>query len=144
LWLRSLGSVSSRPLEGTDGASCPFWSPNGTQIVFAAIAKKVTDLFRMSVKGGKAELLLETDQPKAATDWSTDGRFLLYRCVDRKTGWDIWALPMDRGGSPGARVQVVRTNFDETNGHAHGLDGLWGMYQWLHRDPKGRNETGVW
>jgi predicted dithiol-disulfide oxidoreductase (DUF899 family) len=27
---------------------------------------------------------------------------------------------------------------------ARGVDGLWGMYQWLDRAPKGRNETGVW
>ena len=27
---------------------------------------------------------------------------------------------------------------------ARGLDGLWGMYQWLDRAPKGRNETGPW
>ena len=28
--------------------------------------------------------------------------------------------------------------------YARGLDGLWGVYQWLDRAPKGRNETGVW
>jgi predicted dithiol-disulfide oxidoreductase (DUF899 family) len=28
--------------------------------------------------------------------------------------------------------------------YARGLDGLWGIYQWLDRAPKGRNETGVW
>ena len=28
--------------------------------------------------------------------------------------------------------------------YARGLDGLWGMYQWLDRGPKGRNETGMW
>jgi predicted dithiol-disulfide oxidoreductase (DUF899 family) len=28
--------------------------------------------------------------------------------------------------------------------YARGLDGLWGMYQWLDRAPKGRNEQGVW
>ncbi len=28
--------------------------------------------------------------------------------------------------------------------YARGLDGLWGMYQWLDRAPKGRNEAGVW
>jgi predicted dithiol-disulfide oxidoreductase (DUF899 family) len=28
--------------------------------------------------------------------------------------------------------------------YARGLDGLWGMYQWLDRAPKGRNETGIW
>ena len=28
--------------------------------------------------------------------------------------------------------------------YARGLDSLWGMYQWLDRAPRGRNETGVW
>ncbi|MEK1854677.1 MAG: thioredoxin family protein [Phyllobacterium sp.] len=28
--------------------------------------------------------------------------------------------------------------------YARGVDGLWGMYQWLDRAPLGRNETGVW
>ena len=28
--------------------------------------------------------------------------------------------------------------------YARGLDGLWGMYQWLDRAPRGRNESGVW
>ncbi|HKO15695.1 MAG TPA: DUF899 domain-containing protein [Gemmatimonadaceae bacterium] len=28
--------------------------------------------------------------------------------------------------------------------YARGLDGLWGMYQWLDRAPAGRNETGIW
>ena len=27
--------------------------------------------------------------------------------------------------------------------YARGLDGLWGMYQWLDRAPKGRNEAGL-
>ena len=28
--------------------------------------------------------------------------------------------------------------------YARGVDALWGMYPWLDRTPKGRNETGVW
>src|SRR4051812_149826 len=28
--------------------------------------------------------------------------------------------------------------------YARGLDALWGMYQWLDRAPKGRNEPGIW
>jgi predicted dithiol-disulfide oxidoreductase (DUF899 family) len=28
--------------------------------------------------------------------------------------------------------------------YARGLDGLWGMYQWLDRAPRGRNETDIW
>ena len=28
--------------------------------------------------------------------------------------------------------------------YQRGVDGIWGMYQWLDRAPKGRNETAVW
>jgi predicted dithiol-disulfide oxidoreductase (DUF899 family) len=28
--------------------------------------------------------------------------------------------------------------------YSRGVDGLWGMYQWLDRAPRGRNETGFW
>jgi predicted dithiol-disulfide oxidoreductase (DUF899 family) len=28
--------------------------------------------------------------------------------------------------------------------YARGVDGLWSVYQWLDRAPKGRNETGIW
>jgi predicted dithiol-disulfide oxidoreductase (DUF899 family) len=28
--------------------------------------------------------------------------------------------------------------------YGRGVDGLWGMYQWLDRAPRGRNETGPW
>ena len=30
------------------------------------------------------------------------------------------------------------------SGYARGVDGIWGMYQWLDRAPKGRNETSLW
>jgi predicted dithiol-disulfide oxidoreductase (DUF899 family) len=28
--------------------------------------------------------------------------------------------------------------------YARGIDGLWSMYQWLDRAPRGRNEEGLW
>ncbi|WHZ24702.1 MAG: hypothetical protein OJF47_003814 [Nitrospira sp.] len=28
--------------------------------------------------------------------------------------------------------------------YSRGVDAIWGMYQWLDRAPRGRNETGVW
>mgnify|MGYP003463783472 CR=1 FL=1 len=34
--------------------------------------------------------------------------------------------------------------FHSYSTYARGVDGLWGMYQWLDRAPRGRNETGVW
>ena len=36
------------------------------------------------------------------------------------------------------------TVYHTYSAYARGLDGLWGMYQWLDRAPKGRNEKGLW
>jgi Tol biopolymer transport system component len=130
----ALSRFTSEEVRGARlGGVRPVWSPDGTQIVFAAIEKKVTDLFRRPVAGGDAVLILETDQPKAATDWSTDGRFIIYRSFDAKAGWDVWALPIDPSGRPSTQVQIARTNFDETNGQLS-PDTKWVAYQ--------SNETG--
>lgn len=34
--------------------------------------------------------------------------------------------------------------FHTYSAYARGLDAIWGMYHWLDRAPKGRNETGAW
>jgi predicted dithiol-disulfide oxidoreductase (DUF899 family) len=36
------------------------------------------------------------------------------------------------------------TVYHTYSAYARGLDGLWGMYQWLDRAPLGRNEVGMW
>ena len=47
---------------------------------------------------------------------------------------------------PGASAFVLEDGvvYHTYSTYARGLDGLWGMYQWLDRAPKGRNEQGVW
>ena len=47
---------------------------------------------------------------------------------------------------PGMRAFVLEDGvvYHTYSTYARGLDGLWGMYQWLDRAPRGRNETGVW
>jgi predicted dithiol-disulfide oxidoreductase (DUF899 family) len=47
---------------------------------------------------------------------------------------------------PGMSAFVLEDNvvYHTYSTYARGIDGLWGMYQWLDRAPKGRNETGVW
>lgn len=47
---------------------------------------------------------------------------------------------------PGMSAFVLRDGvvYHTYSTYARGLDGLWGMYQWLDRAPKGRNETGIW
>jgi predicted dithiol-disulfide oxidoreductase (DUF899 family) len=47
---------------------------------------------------------------------------------------------------PGVSAFVVEDGvvYHTYSAYARGLDGLWGMYQWLDRAPLGRNETGSW
>jgi len=47
---------------------------------------------------------------------------------------------------PGMSAFVIEDGivYHTYSAYARGLDALWGMYQWLDRAPKGRNETGVW
>jgi predicted dithiol-disulfide oxidoreductase (DUF899 family) len=47
---------------------------------------------------------------------------------------------------PGVSAFVLESGvvYHTYSAYARGLDGLWGMYQWLDRAPKGRNETDAW
>jgi len=47
---------------------------------------------------------------------------------------------------PGMSSFVLKDGavFHAYSTYARGLDGLWGMYQWLDRAPLGRNEQGIW
>jgi predicted dithiol-disulfide oxidoreductase (DUF899 family) len=47
---------------------------------------------------------------------------------------------------PGVSAFVLQDGvvYHTYSSYARGLDSLWGMYQWLDRAPKGRNETGFW
>jgi predicted dithiol-disulfide oxidoreductase (DUF899 family) len=47
---------------------------------------------------------------------------------------------------PGMSAFVIEDGilYHTYSAYARGLDGLWGMYQWLDRTPRGRNETGLW
>jgi predicted dithiol-disulfide oxidoreductase (DUF899 family) len=47
---------------------------------------------------------------------------------------------------PGVSAFVLEDGvvYHAYSAYARGVDGLWGMYQWLDRAPKGRNETVAW
>jgi predicted dithiol-disulfide oxidoreductase (DUF899 family) len=59
------------------------------------------------------------------------------------TGTDVATYARERPGVS-AFVLDEGTVYHTYSAYARGLDGLWGMYQWLDRAPLGRNETGVW
>jgi predicted dithiol-disulfide oxidoreductase (DUF899 family) len=63
--------------------------------------------------------------------------------VAAMAGTDVATFTRERPGmSAFAREDGIV--YHTYSAYARGLDGLWGMYQWLDRAPKGRNETGIW
>jgi predicted dithiol-disulfide oxidoreductase (DUF899 family) len=63
--------------------------------------------------------------------------------IAASTGTDVAAFTRDR---PGMSAFVIEDGlvYHTYSTYSRGLDGLWGMYQWLDRAPMGRNEKGVW
>jgi predicted dithiol-disulfide oxidoreductase (DUF899 family) len=59
------------------------------------------------------------------------------------TGTDVATYTRERPGMSAFALEdgIVYHTYST---YARGLDGLWGMYQWLDRAPEGRNETGIW
>jgi hypothetical protein len=115
----------------------PSWSPDGTRIVFDSNRSGPADIFVKSVAGGSEELLLpHSSQGKQPTDWSPDGRFVVYQQLDPKTKWDLWMLPLAGDQKP---EPVLRTESNEMNGQLS-PDGRWMAYA---SDELGRWEVYV-
>ena len=72
---------------------------------------------------GQEEALDVFSQSIVGTDWQTY----------RREGPGMSAFALQDGAV-----------YHAYSAYARGLDGLWGMYQWLDRAPRGRNEQGFW
>jgi Tol biopolymer transport system component len=112
--------------------SNPIWSPDGNRILFNSSRNGpgALDLYEQSANSapGNEQLILRTSQAKLATDWSRDGRFVLYQSVDPRSRNDIWVLPMDGNGKPGTQRPVIHGDADERDGQ-FSPNGEWIAYE---------------
>src|SRR5262245_25245502 len=127
LWLCDVsGSNAERFTFDQAGDFNPIWAPNG-RIVWASDRDVITNLYQKSASGaGEETLLLKSDSPKAPTDWSRDGRVIIYRQTDPKMKPHIWVLPMTGGGER-EPFPLVQTEARETAGTLS-PDGRWLAY----------------
>jgi Tol biopolymer transport system component len=116
----------------------PVWSPRGDRIVYASPVDGVFHLMEKALDGTPAHSLLETPQSKQATDWSRDGRYLLFRTIAfaPNVDIDIWALSLEGDRKP---FPVVRTPFEERDAQ-FSPDGQWIAY---HSNESGQHEVYV-
>lgn len=125
--------------HAADKATNAVWSPDGSKVVFSANSLGSVDLFWKDIlSSGPPELLLKTDNPNYVTDWSRDGRYVLFTELDPKTQADIWYLTMENGGTTNgmqaaAPVPFLRTEFLESTAQLS-PDSKWISYL--------SNETG--
>ena len=92
VWLHDLlRDVTSR--FTFNGGTSPVWSPDGAWIVFL----RPDGLYAKTSDGSGSEQRIYSSANDAgmrnATDWSSDGHYLMVGRTDARTGFDIWLLP---------------------------------------------------
>jgi Tol biopolymer transport system component len=95
IWIRDLArGVNSRFTLGAGNNFRPVWSPDGGEIVFTSDRDGSSDFYQKSTRGsGGEKLILKSDEPKSASSWTRDGRYIGYASRNQKTLSDAWALP---------------------------------------------------
>jgi serine/threonine protein kinase len=89
----------------------PVWSPDGGSIVFAGNHAGHSQIYRKSTGStAKEEVLLESSLDKFPSDWSRDGRYLIYYQIDPVTKYDVWALPLTGNTKP---FPILQSGFNE-------------------------------
>ena len=133
IWVRDLRrGVPSRLSFDPAIDNLPIWSPDGLRVLWPSNRNGgVFNLYIKSATGaGQEELFLKLGTPTGwATDWSHDGRFILYQISGGKTGQDLWIAPQTQGKAPGddKPFPYLQGPFNEQNG-AFSPDGRWIAY----------------
>ena len=111
VWMLDLVRGSrSQFVTGPARSHFPVWSPDGRTILFSSDRGGPWSLFAKPATGAGAdeELLESTTTNLLGSDWSRDGRFILYQTGSASTRADIWALPIVPRGQPFAVANSAR------------------------------------
>jgi Tol biopolymer transport system component/predicted Ser/Thr protein kinase len=108
VWISDLERGSRTKLtRGGQISAAPLWSPDSAKVVFRTNRSGATELYRRSAGGsGDDEPVLAHAAAVAAqiqstnlvnTDWSPDGRSIVFSVPSGVSGHDLWLLPLTEG-----------------------------------------------
>ena len=128
IWLQDLArGAPSRFTFGPDIRENPVWSPDGASVAFTfrTASGGVNDVYQKPSSGaGKEQLLLHGGTNAYASDWSRDGKLIVFSQTGDNTKDDLWLLPLDGDRKPRLYLQ---TSFYENQGQ-FSPDGRWMAY----------------
>jgi dipeptidyl aminopeptidase/acylaminoacyl peptidase len=125
VWITDLarGTNSRVDLPGAVLNATPIWSPDGTQFVFRTY-RGAAELYQRSAAGGGDEhVVLPYDMFQTAgirsvnlvnTDWSPDGKSILFSIPSSSSGTDLWLLPLTGDKKP---FKFLASAADEMHGN---------------------------
>ncbi len=126
IWMLELtrGNISRFTFDPSNRNSA--WSPDGNRLAFLSSRAGTAAIYQKAASGAAKDELLTTVSGvnSGPTDWSPDGRFLLYEQSGEKTGFDLWLLPLFGDRKP---MPFLQTQFDEGQGR-FSPDGHWVAY----------------
>jgi Tol biopolymer transport system component/tRNA A-37 threonylcarbamoyl transferase component Bud32 len=104
----------------------PMWSPDDGRIAFDSSRKRGGEIYVRTTTGqGDVEQVYETDDRIVLTDWSPDGRLIVFsRLISGDNGWDTWTYDMET-----AEAAPLLTGPFNQFGATFSPDGKWVAFQ---------------
>jgi Tol biopolymer transport system component len=128
VWVHELErGITSRLTFQPPRNNVSVWSPDGQTIAFASARSGGLDIYQRPSNGAGTDQLLARLNGQAIvfpSDWSRDGRFLMYYRTNSKTQLDTWILPLAGDRTP---FPFLESTFNESQGQ-FSPDGNWIAY----------------
>ncbi len=134
IWLADLVQGTSTRFTSDMFSTSPIFSPDGSRVAFVSSRSGVIGLYAKAANGaGSEDMLLKQTTATTLSDWTADGRFLIY---GGGRPFNTWVLPLNGDRKP---FPFARTQFAEISAHLSPDGRFIGYYS----NESGRNEVYV-
>jgi Tol biopolymer transport system component len=151
IWILDLArALQTRSTFVTESVRSPVWSPDGRKIAFGG--NSTSQIYVMDVAGNSnAERIFQSQSPAVTTQWSPDGRYLIYS--HSANAYDVMALSNPGGGGDRKSIPIANSEaYSELHGQVS-PDSRWIAYDsnessrgevYVQPFPPGEGRSGKW